>query len=141
ADGHEIVVVNVETDAGITGTSFIGAPVFRHGQVGDVVARLIERNLSNIVIGENPLHTGELWNKMYEGPWRIGMRGMIKDGIAAIDFALWHIKAKLLNVPVADLFGANRKKILTYANVSQQRPPKEMGEQAAEYVAQGHTAV
>lgn len=141
ADGHEIIVVNIETDVGVTGTSFVGSPVFSHGEVGDVVVRLIERNLTNIILGENPMYTEHLWMKMYEAPWRIGMRGMIMDCIAAIDFALWDIKGKLLNVPVSDLFGSHRKHVPTYANVGQQLAPDEMGKQAAKYVEAGHTAV
>ncbi|GAB3062648.1 mandelate racemase/muconate lactonizing enzyme family protein [Virgibacillus ainsalahensis] len=141
ADGHEIIVVNVETDEGITGTSFIGTPIFSHGEVGDVVATLIRRNLRNIVLGENPLHIERLWERMYDAPWRLGMRGMILDCIAAVDFALWDIKGKMLNVPTSHLLGDHRDKILTYANVGQQLAPEKMGEKAAEYVEQGHTAV
>lgn len=141
AEGHEIVTVKVETDVGVTGFSFIGTPIFAHGEIGDIVVRLIRRNLRNIVMGENPLHHEDLWNKMYDAPWRIGMRGMIMDCIAAIDFALWDIKAKLINRPVSDLFGGHRDKVLTYANVGQQLSPEGMGELAKKYVDQGHTTV
>lgn len=141
ADGHEIIVVNVKTDVGITGTSFIGTPIFSHGEVGDIAVTLISRNLRNIILGENPMHTDKLWMKMFDAPWRLGMRGMILDCIAAIDFALWDIKGKLLNMPVSHLFGGHRDRVLTYANVGQQLPPDEMGEQAAKYVEHGHSAV
>lgn len=141
AEGHEIIIVRVETDEGVTGTSFIGTPVFSHGAVGDLAAELIRRNLRNIVLGENPLHNERLWKKMFDAPWRIGMRGMILDCIAAVDFALWDIKGKLLKMPVSHLFGDHREKVLTYANVGQQLPPEKMGKKAAEYVEHGHTAV
>jgi len=141
AAGHEIIIVKVKTDAGVTGISFIGTPIFSHGEVGDIAVTLISRNLRNIVVGENPLHTQKLWMNMFDAPWRMGMRGMILDCIAAIDFALWDIKGKLMGVPVSDLFGNHRHSVPTYANVGQQLPPEEMGEQAAKYVEHGHTAV
>jgi len=139
--GHEIIIVEVHTDEGITGRSFIGTPVFNHGFVGDLAATLIKRNLKNLVVGENPLYTERLWMKMFDAPWRIGMRGMIRDCIAAIDFALWDIKGKLLNIPVSDLFGNHRPSVPTYANVGQQLPPEQLGEVAANYVKEGHAAV
>jgi len=139
--GHEVVVVKVETDEGITGTGFISSPVYPHGIASDVAARLLNRNFKNIILGENPLYNEQLWLKMFDGPWRLGMRGMIRDCIAAIDFALWDIKAKKLNVPLSDLFGSKRNKILTYANVGHQLPPDELAKKAVEYVEQGHTAL
>jgi D-arabinonate dehydratase len=141
SQGHEILIIDVHTDEGITGKSFIGTPIFAHGETGDIAATLIRRNLKNIVLGENPLHIEKLWQRMYDAPWRLGMRGMIRDCIAAIDFALWDIKGKLLNVPVADLLGHKRDRILTYANVGHQLPPEKLGEKALEYVQKGHTAV
>lgn len=141
ANGHEIIVVQVKTDHEITGISFIGTPVFSHGEIGDIAATLISRNLRNIVLGKNPMHTEQLWMEMFDAPWRLGMRGMILDCIAAVDFALWDIKGKLLNMPVSSLFGNYRERVLTYANVGQQKSPEQMGEQAEDYVKQGHTAV
>ncbi len=139
--GHELIIVEVHTDQGITGRSFIGTPIFNHGVVGDLAATLLRRNLKNVVVGENPLHTERIWKKMFDAPWRIGMRGMIRDCIAAVDFALWDIKGKLLNTPLSDLFGNTRPSVPTYANVGQQLPPDKLGERAAKYVEEGHTAV
>lgn len=141
AEGHEILIIKVHTDTDITGISFIGTPVFSHGVTGDIAATLISRNLRNNIIGENPLYTERIWQKLFEGPWRIGMRGMIRDCIAAIDFALWDIKGKAQNLPISDLFGNHRDQVLTYANVGHQLPPEKLGEKAVEYVERGHTAV
>ncbi|ARK28869.1 mandelate racemase/muconate lactonizing enzyme family protein [Halalkalibacter krulwichiae] len=139
--GHEVVVVEIETDRDITGIGFLSTPIFPHGVTSDVAAILLKRNFKNIIMGENPLHTEKLWKKMFDAPWRLGMGGMIRDCIAAIDFALWDIKAKLSIVPLAELFGYRRDKVLTYANVGHQLPPEELAAKAAEYVEKGHTAI
>lgn len=139
--GHEVVVVQVHTDAGVTGTGFIGTPLFKHGFSTDITEILLKRNLRNLIIGENPLFTERIWKRLFDAPWRIGMRGMIRDCIAAVDFALWDIKGKLMNVPVSHLLGDFRESVLTYANVGHQLPPEELGKKAAEYVERGHTAV
>jgi len=139
--GNEVVVVEVHTDQDVTGRGFLSTPLFSHGDTGDLAVTLLRRNLKNIIIGENPLYTERLWQQMFTGPWRLGMRGMIRDCIAAIDFALWDIKGKLLNVPVSDLLGDRRERILTYANVGHQLSPDKLAEKTAEYVKFGHTAV
>jgi len=139
--GHEVVIVKIQTDRDVEGIGFLSTPVYPHGITSDIAVRLLKRNIRNIILNENPLHIEKLWWKMFDAPWRLGMRGMIRDCIAAVDFALWDIKSKLLNIPLADIFGYRRDKILTYANVGHQLPPDELAEKAAEYVNEGHTAV
>lgn len=141
ADGQEIVTVEVHTEEGITGMGFISLPIFSHGPISDVIYTLLKRNLRNVVLGENPLYTERIWNLMYNATWKLGGRGIFRKCIGAIDFALWDIKGKALNVPVSDLLGDHRERVATYANVGHQLPPDELAEKAVEYVEMGHTAL
>lgn len=141
ARGQEVIVVNVHTDQGVTGTGFFTTPVFDHGPIGDLCVRLIKRNLKQLIMGENPLHTERIWQRLVEGPWRTARGGLVLSCISAIDFALWDIKGKVFQVPVCDLFGQRRPLIPTYANVGHQLSPDKLAQKAAEYVAQGHRAV
>lgn len=141
ARGQEVIVVNVHTDQGVTGTGFFTTPVFDHGPIGDLCVRLIKRNLKQLIMGENPLHTERIWQRLVEGPWRTARGGLVLSCISAIDFALWDIKGKVFQVPVCDLFGQRRPFIPTYANVGHQLSPDKLAQKAAEYVAQGHRAV
>lgn len=141
ADGYEVITVEVETDAGISGTGFLSLPVFSHGHIGDVIATLLERNLRNIVLGENPLHTEDVWERMYSATWKLGGKGIFRKCIGAIDIALWDIKGKAANMPVSGLFGGHKQHVKTYANVAHQLPPNELAAKAVEYTEQGHTAL
>ena len=144
AVGSEILMVEVHTDEGVTGLGFTSAGVSRYGPTGDIAATLIRRNLKNMIVGENPLLTEQLWGRMYGGYGgvsRLGRHGLVLHCMAAIDFALWDLKAKVLNVPVSDLIGGRRERIPTYANTAHQLPPDKLAEKAAEYVKNGHTAV
>ena len=141
ADGHEIIVVDVHTDEGIQGTGFVTWPLFSHGFTGDVAAALLRRNLKNVILGENPLFTERIWQKMYKAAWKLGTRGIFRKCMAAIDFALWDIKGKRFQVPVSHLFGEQRERVLTYANVGHHLPPDQLAEKAAEYVQKGHKAI
>ena len=141
ASGQEVVVIHVHTDADITGIGFFNLPVFSHGISGDIATILLRRNFKNLLIGENPLLNEKIWRKLIDASFRLGERGIVRNCIAAIDFALWDIKGKLLNVPVSNLLGDNRDDVLTYANVGQQLSPDKLGEKAAGYVDAGHKAV
>jgi L-alanine-DL-glutamate epimerase-like enolase superfamily enzyme len=141
ARGQEVIVVTVHTDQGITGTGYFSTPVFDHGMVGDVCVTLLRRNIRQLILGQNPLHTEQVWQCMMDGPWRTARGGLVLSCISAVDFALWDIKGKIFNVPVSDLFGHRRELIPTYANVGHQLSPDQLAQKAAEYVSQGHRAV
>ncbi|RPJ19217.1 MAG: mandelate racemase/muconate lactonizing enzyme family protein, partial [Planctomycetaceae bacterium] len=60
--GADIQIVDVHTDEGVTGRGFVSTATI----VSDVVAMLLRRNLKNVLVGENPLLTDDLWRRMYE---------------------------------------------------------------------------
>jgi L-alanine-DL-glutamate epimerase-like enolase superfamily enzyme len=138
ADPGGIQIVEVHTDSGVSGRGFVSAAT----GVSDVVATLIRRNLRAVVIGQDPRLTGDLWQRMHEGAIpRRGGDGLVRPCIAAIDFALWDLKGKLLGAPVATLFGGRRARVATYANCAHHLPPDELAGKAAEYVRRGHRAL
>lgn len=141
AAGSEVLVVEVQTDEGVSGSAYTSANVSRHGSTGDIAAMIIRRTLKNIVLGEDPLLTDQVWRKMYAGIWRLGRRGLAMQCLGAVDCALWDIKGKRLGVPVSTLFGGHRERIPTYVNAGHQLPPDKLAEKAAEYVKLGHRAV
>lgn len=142
AAGKEVQVVDVHTDTGVTGRGFLSMVVSPSGSNGDLSATVIRRNLKTAIVGENPIHTEKVWQRMYDQvAARLGRRGIVRQCVAAIDFALWDIKGKLLHVPVSDLFGNHTDRIATYANLGQQLPPEQLAKKAAEYVSNGHAAV
>ena len=133
-----IQIVEVHTDTSVTGMGFVSAGP----QSSDIVAMLIRRNLKAIVMGQNPVLTDDLWRRMHaEAIPRRGGEGVVRAAMAAVDFALWDIKGKLLNAPVSALLGGARPRIPTYANCAHGLPPDTLAAKAAEYVKQGHRAL
>ena len=140
--GGEIQTVQLETDEGVSGLGFVTANNSRISPTADLVAGLIRQNLRNIVLGEDPILTDALWQRMYDQvTGRRGARGFVLQCIAAIDFACWDIKGKRMGRPVGDLFGQRRSRIPTYANAAHLLAPAEVAKTAAAYVAKGHTAI
>ena len=133
----DIHIVQVHTDSDVTGVGFVTAA----SATSDVAAALVRRTLKAAVVGEDPLLTEDLWRRMYEAVPRRGGEGVVRACMAGIDFALWDLKGKLLNVPVSTLLGGRRRRVATYANCAHHLPPEKLAEKATEYVKRGHTAL
>lgn len=136
--GVEIQIVELHTDEALSGMGFVNT----NAVLGDALAIIFRRMLAPILAGEDPLPTGALWQRLYaEAVPKRGGDGIVRNCIAAVDFALWDLKAKRLGVPVADLFGHRRARIPSYANCAHHLPPGDLAAKAAEYVATGHRAL
>ncbi len=81
-----LAFLQVFTDEGMTG---IGPT---HG--GTLSRVLIEGSLKPYVIGEDPLNTERIWDKMYWGSLSRGRRGAAITAISAIDIAIWDLKGE-----------------------------------------------
>jgi L-rhamnonate dehydratase len=81
-------------------------------------AHLWSRNASEILIGADPVETAGLWQKLYEGTFWPGRRGLGLHAISAIDIALHDLAGKQLGLPVYKLMGgARRDKLKPYCTI------------------------
>ncbi len=133
----DIHIVEVHTDAGMSGMGFVTAA----NATSEIAAMLVRRTLKAAVLGANPLLTEDLWRRMHEAVPRRGGEGLVRTCVAGVDFALWDLKGKALGVPVSTLLGGHRARIPTYANCAHGLPPDKLAVKAAEYVKRGHTAL
>lgn len=77
---------------------------------------LIRETLVPIVLGKSPFANGSLWNEMNVAVRNFGRSGLVSCAIAAVEMALWDLKARLLKRSVVELLGAVRKKIPIYGS-------------------------
>ncbi|MEK3981585.1 galactonate dehydratase [Psychrobacillus sp. FSL K6-2836] len=126
--------LKIETDEGISGW---GEPVIE-GRALTVKTAVEE--LSDYLIGKDPLLIEDLWQTMYRsGFYRGGP--ILMSAIAGIDQALWDIKGKYYNASIADLMGGScRNSVRVYSWIGGDRP-NDVGRAAMEKVAAGFTAV
>lgn len=76
------------------------------------------RNLTEVLVGADPMEIGALWQKMYEGTFWPGRRGLGIHAISAIDVALHDLVGKQLGVPAYKLMGgARREKLKPYCTI------------------------
>jgi L-alanine-DL-glutamate epimerase-like enolase superfamily enzyme len=78
--------------------------------------RLISDRLRAIIVGRDALDIPAAWSAMRRSIRNLGRPGICSMAIAAVDTALWDLKAKLLNVPLAKLFGSVRESIPVYGS-------------------------
>ena len=110
-------IVRVHTDTGLVGigeTSVNFPPWCIHER-----RVTIEDGIGPMLIGENPLDIGRLWNQMIDGTrgfTRMWGLGAIRQAISGIDIALWDIAGQHYGVPIYQLLGgAMRSEAECYA--------------------------
>ncbi len=72
------------------------------------------REIAPDLIGEDPNDIARLWTKLVWAGASVGRSGASTQAIAAIDVALWDLKAKRAGLPLAKLLGAHRNSVRCY---------------------------
>jgi L-alanine-DL-glutamate epimerase-like enolase superfamily enzyme len=101
-DTVELVLVHIQTDVGLQGLGF----TYLAGAGAGAVRAFIDNELSQIVIGEDPRNTDGLFAKAENYFRPMGFSGLVARAYAAIDIALWDLKAKAAKLPLFHLLGA-----------------------------------
>ncbi|VEH41830.1 Mandelate racemase [Kocuria rosea] len=66
------------------------------------------------LIGEDPNDIARVYDKLLWAGASVGRSGVATQALAAIDVALWDLKAKRAGLPLAKLLGAHRDSVRTY---------------------------
>lgn len=111
--GRNFVTLKILTDQGLHG---IGDATL-NGREKAVVAYL-EDHVIPLLIGRDAHRVEDIWQFLYRGAyWRRGPVTM--SAIAAVDTALWDIKAKAAGLPLYQLLGgASRDGVLVYGHAN-----------------------
>lgn len=79
-------------------------------------AQLIKDTLAEIVLGCDAMAVPGTWAAMVRAIRNLGRPGIASMAIAAVDAALWDVKARLLDVPLVTLLGAVRDSVPVYGS-------------------------
>jgi L-alanine-DL-glutamate epimerase-like enolase superfamily enzyme len=94
--GRNFVTLKIETDQGVYG---IGDATLNGRELS--VVSYLEDHVTPCLIGMDPRRIEDIWQYLYKGAyWRRGPVTM--RAIAAVDMALWDIKAKMAGMPLYD---------------------------------------
>ncbi len=127
-DHTDIVVVHLHA-GGITGLGWSYA--------SKASAEFVQM-LRPQVIGRSPLDIEAAWQEMNHHLRNAGRPGAGMMAVAAVDVAMWDLKAKLLNLALVDLFGAVRDAVPVYGSGGfTSYSDTELAEQLGGWAAQG----
>ncbi|MEL6793570.1 MAG: mandelate racemase/muconate lactonizing enzyme family protein, partial [Pseudomonadota bacterium] len=87
------LVVEVETDAGLTGWGDGYGPP-------RLLAAVIDCAYAPRLIGRDPTTGEAIWEELYNALRDHGQRGVAIQALSAIDIALWDLRGKAANLPV-----------------------------------------
>jgi L-rhamnonate dehydratase len=139
---QDALLIRIDTDAGITGWGEVdGCPWVVKAIVEAPMSHTLVTGLRALLIGDDPLETARLWQKMYERTLYYGREGAVIQAMAGIDLALWDIKGKALQQPVWKLLGGrHRDRLRVYASNMFQFTPEATADRVRKARDEGFTA-
>jgi len=108
---NQFVILRIETEDGIEG---IGA-IFFGGALNATLKHAVDQ-LGELLIGEDPLRTEALTQKLRATAASAGPAGIVTLAISGIDMALWDIKGKFFGQSLGALLGGLRDRVPAYAS-------------------------
>jgi mannonate dehydratase len=110
---RNFVTLKITTDEGVTG---LGDGTLNGRELS--VATYLTEHVAPLLVGRDPHAIEDTWQFLYRSAyWRRGPVTMA--AIAAVDVALWDIKAKVAGLPLYQLLGgASRTGIMAYGHAS-----------------------
>jgi mannonate dehydratase len=133
--GRNFVTLKIETDAGLHG---LGDATVNGRELA--VAAYLQEHVIPCLIGRDAHRIEDIWQYLYRGAyWRRGPITMC--AIAAVDTALWDIKAKAAGLPLYQLLGgSSRTGVMVYGHANG-RDIAETVDEVARYLEMGYRAI
>jgi L-talarate/galactarate dehydratase len=103
------LVAEVTTEQGHTGVGFSYSK-----RAGGPAQYAHAKEVAEGLIGEDPSDIAKVYDKLLWAGASVGRSGVATQALAAIDVALWDLKAKRAGLPLAKLLGAHRDSVRTY---------------------------
>ncbi|MFI2376102.1 D-mannonate dehydratase ManD [Streptomyces sp. NPDC018964] len=133
--GRNFVTLRLTTEDGVTG---LGDATLNGRELA--VQSYLENHVVPLLLGSDATRIEDTWQYLYRGAyWRRGPVTMA--AVAAVDTALWDIKAKCAGMPLYQLLGgASRTGALAYGHASGRDIP-ELLDSVRAHLEQGYRAI
>ena len=149
--GRYFIFLKLVTESGIEGVGEVYCSTFGP----HVIAKMIEDVFERHVEGTDPFRIETLWRKVYGRGYTLRPDVSLMGVLSGLEIALWDICGKAVEKPVYELLGGRvHEKLRTYTYLYPKtetndtihgpnvyKDPDLAAEVAAEYVAQGFTAI
>lgn len=79
-------------------------------------AEIVRDHLAPAITGRDVNDVTACWTAMHRACRNLGTRGVAMHAISAVDVALWDLKARLLDLPLSEMFGRCRDEVPVYGS-------------------------
>jgi len=143
ASSQDVVLVRARTDSGLEGIGEADAsPEVVKAIIDAPFSHNIACGLREILLGENPLETERLWQKMHRRTQYFGRTSVTIAAMSAVDMALWDLKGKHFGEPIHRLLGGRQHaRIKAYASILFGRDGAETRDIGRRWIQAGYQAV
>lgn len=143
ASCQDTVLIRVRSDNGLEGIGEVdSSPEVVQAIVDAPFSHNIACGLRALLVGENPLETGRLWQKMSRGTMYMGRGSTVLMAMAGVDMALWDLMGKHFGEPIHRLLGGRRhERFRAYASILFGRDGAETRDIGCRWREAGYTAV
>ncbi len=133
-NGMEMLLVRVDTDAGITGWGEAFGP-----GIWQATRATIENLVAPLCIGKDPAEITALGEDLKRKLHALGRSGSVVYALSGLDIALWDIAGKYAGQPICRLLNPAPKPTLpAYASLLRYTDPELVAQTAAAAIARGY---
>ena len=143
ASSQDVVLVRARADNGLEGIGEADAsPEVVKAIIDAPYSHNIACGLREILLGEDPLETERLWQKMHRRTQYFGRTSVTIAAMSAVDMALWDLKGKHFQQPIHRLLGGKQhERIKAYASILFGRDGKETKALGQRWTQAGYQAI
>lgn len=119
ASCQDVLLVRIVADNGMEGVGEAdSSPEVVKAIIDAPSSHTVATGIRHLLLGENPLETERLWQKMYDGTVYFGRTSVTVSAMAAVDMALWDLKGKFYGEPIHRLLGGkHHSQFKAYASI------------------------
>ena len=134
-----LVTARIQTADGVEGLGY----TYSVGNIGGAAIRaVIEHDLKPVLLGQDARAQETLWHTLWWHTHFVGRGGLVAFALAAVDIALWDLKARRQGLPLWRLLGGQDNRVKVYAGgIDLQFPLEQLLEQTRGFLDQGLRAI
>ena len=134
----DLITVRIQDADGVEGVGY----TYTVGSGARAIRSVIADDLAPLLQGADETAIEALWQRMWWNLHFVGRGGLVAFSIAAIDIALWDLKARKAGQPLWRLLGGHDAKVRAYAGgIDLQFPIEQLLDQTRENLAKGFRAI
>ena len=134
----ELITTQITLESNLTGTGY----TYTGGKGGSAIHRLLVDDLAPTLIGQDADEVEQLWEMLNWHVHFVGRGGVASFAIAALDIALWDLRAKSQELPLWKLLGGNQPEVRAYAGLIDLNYTMEREQEViAEKLGQGYRGI